>query len=109
MGWMICEILARVAASIDAGALVPTISTFFGFVVQMYWADHAPPHCHVFYQGNEALIAIDTGEAIAGDLPPGAARVIRVWVGRNRSALFANWERGRLLQPFEAIPGADVE
>lgn len=106
---MIFELPAMVVVSTDAGALAPTISSFFGFVVQMYWADHAPPHCHVFYQGNEALIAIDTGEAIAGDLPPGAARVIRAWVGRNRSALFANWERGRLLQPFEAIPGADVE
>lgn len=30
---------------------MPTISIFFGFVVQMYWDDHAPPHFHVFYQG----------------------------------------------------------
>lgn len=88
---------------------MPTISAFFGFVVQMYWGDHAPPHCHVYYQGFEVLVAIDTGEAIAGELPPGAMRVIRGWVARNRAALSANWERGRLLQPFEAIPGADVE
>ena len=88
---------------------MPTISAFFGFVVQMYWGDHAPPHCHVFYQGFEVLIAIETGEAVAGDLPPGAMRVIRGWVVRNRATLFANWERGRLLEPFEAIPGADVE
>ncbi len=89
--------------------VVPTISMFFGFVVQMYWGDHAPPHCHVYYQGYEALIELATGEPIGGDLPPGARRLIRDWVGRNRAALFANWERGRLLQPFEAIAGADSE
>ncbi len=46
---------------------MPTISMFFGFVVQMHWrVAHAPPHVHVFYQGFEALIAIETGEIIAG-------------------------------------------
>jgi hypothetical protein len=42
---------------------MPTISIFFGIVVQMYWRDHPPPHIHVFYQGFEALVAIDTGES----------------------------------------------
>jgi hypothetical protein len=54
---------------------MPTISIFFGFVVQMYWREHPPPHVHVFYQGFEALIAIENGDVIAGSLPP-AARCI---------------------------------
>jgi hypothetical protein len=45
---------------------MPTISIFFGIVVQMYWRDHPPPHIHVFYQGFEALVAIDNGEVIGG-------------------------------------------
>jgi hypothetical protein len=38
---------------------MPTISIFFGIVVQMYWRDHPPPHIHVFYQGFEALFALE--------------------------------------------------
>ncbi|MCR4297064.1 MAG: DUF4160 domain-containing protein, partial [Elusimicrobia bacterium] len=63
---------------------MPTISVFFGFVVQMYWRDHPPPHIHVLYQGFEALFAIETAEIIAGELPPGAARLIREWIARRR-------------------------
>ena len=88
---------------------MPTISIFFGFVVQMYWREHPPPHVHVFYQGHEALIGIADGAVIAGTLPPGALRLIRSWIDRHRTALLANWERGRLRQPFERVPGADIE
>jgi hypothetical protein len=31
------------------------------------------------------------------------------WVRRRESELMTNWERGRLRQAFEAVPGADVE
>lgn len=26
---------------------MPTISTFYGILIQMFWNDHAPPHFHV--------------------------------------------------------------
>ena len=91
------------------GASMPTISIFFGFVVQMYWREHPPPHVHVLYQGFEALIAIETGEIIGGSLPPAAMRIIRPWIARRRTELMGNWERGRQLQPFERVPGADIE
>lgn len=88
---------------------MPTISVFFGFVVQMYWREHPPPHMHVYYQGFEALVAIESGEIIGGSLPPAAMRIIRSWVVRRRAELLANWERGRQREPFERVPGADVE
>lgn len=88
---------------------MPTISIFFGIVVQMYWNDHNPPHYHAQYQGSRALIAIDTGEIIAGSMPSGARRILREWTARHRMELLANWERAKLQQPFEAIPGADQE
>ncbi len=25
---------------------MPTISTFYGILIQMFWKDHAPPHFH---------------------------------------------------------------
>ena len=40
---------------------MPTISIFFGIVVQMYWREHPPPHVHVYYQGFEALISLEDG------------------------------------------------
>ena len=88
---------------------MPTISVFFGFVVQMYWRDHPPPHIHVLYQGFEALFAIETAEIIAGELPPPATRLIREWIERRRPELLANWENGRMMQSFNRVPGADVE
>ena len=86
---------------------MPTIAIFFGFTIQMYWRDHPPPHIHVFYAGAEALVAIDSGEIIAGSLPRGAARLIREWISVQRPALRANWERARLLQALDQVPGAD--
>jgi hypothetical protein len=88
---------------------VPTISVFFGFVVQMYWRDHPPPHIHVFYQGFEALISIENEEVLGGSLPPAALRMIREWIGRRRAELLQNWEHGRRHESFDRIPGADVE
>ena len=88
---------------------MPTISIFFGIVVQMYWRDHPPAHVHVFYQGFEALVAIDTGEIIGGALPPGTRRIVKAWIERRKPELLANWERSKLKQPLQAVPGADQE
>ncbi len=35
---------------------MPTISQFFGIVIQMFWREHAPPHFHALYGEFEALI-----------------------------------------------------
>jgi hypothetical protein len=39
---------------------MPEISRFFGIVIAMYYNDHAPPHFHVRYGQQKALIAIDS-------------------------------------------------
>jgi Domain of unknown function (DUF4160) len=88
---------------------MPTISIFFGFVVEMYWRDHNPPHIHVWYQGAQAIVSIETGEIIGGRLPRTAVRIIRDWVSLRRAELMENWEKGRRHEPFNAVPGADVE
>jgi hypothetical protein len=63
----------------------------------------------MFYQGFEALIAIDDGAVIAGSLPRGALRIIQPWIARRRAQLLENWKRGRRGEPFERVPGADSE
>ena len=53
-----------------------TISAFYGIVIQMFWADHAPPHFHALYSEYEALVNMRTLEVMQGSLPgrhcPGA-------------------------------------
>jgi hypothetical protein len=39
---------------------MPTISTFYGILIQMFWKDHAPPHFHALYAEEEALFDIRT-------------------------------------------------
>lgn len=43
---------------------MPTICTFYGIVIRMYWDDHAPPHFHVDYGEYRAQYAIATLELL---------------------------------------------
>jgi hypothetical protein len=86
---------------------MPTIAVFYGIMIRMYWRDHAPPHLHAIYQGFEALIAIENGEVIGGQLPPNALRIVQQWVSLRKSELMQNWQRGRRREPFEQIAGPE--
>ncbi len=88
---------------------MPTISVFFGIVVQMYWRDHPPAHFHAYYQGFEGLFALDTGELIEGQMPVGSRRVLKAWTLRHQTELLENWERCRLRQSLLLVQGADEE
>jgi hypothetical protein len=37
---------------------MPTISAFYGILMQMFFKDHAPPHFHVKYGEFKAVIDI---------------------------------------------------
>src|SRR5688572_30622418 len=86
---------------------MPIISTFFGIYVRMYFADHGPPHIHVEYQGQEALIDIASGQVLAGSLPNRALALVRQWRVDHATELAQNWARAQSLQPLVRIPGAD--
>ena len=51
---------------------MPTISTFYGILIQMFWNDHAPPHFHALYADDEVLINIRTLEINLRAVCPGA-------------------------------------
>ena len=57
----------------------------------MYFADHNPPHFHAIYAEHEALIRIDDGGTIRGDLPRTAARLVEQWRTLHHDELLANW------------------
>jgi hypothetical protein len=49
---------------------MPEISRFFGIVITMYYDEHPPPHFHVRYGGQKALVAISTLSLLRGELSP---------------------------------------
>lgn len=69
----------------------------------MYFRDHPPPHFHARYAGDEAVVAIETGEIIAGSIPGRAERLVREWARLNRDELRENWARARARKATEPI------
>ena len=86
---------------------MPIISSFFGIYIRMYFADHAPPHFHVEYQGHMALVAIADGTLLEGELLSRALALVRQWCTDHRVELEQNWSNGQALLPLNRIAGAD--
>jgi hypothetical protein len=85
---------------------MPEISRFFGIVVQMYYADHEPPHFHVRYSGQKALIAIETLSLLAGRLSPRALGLVTEWAALHREELMEDWTLARAeaeLKPIDPL------
>ena len=62
---------------------------------------------HVEYQGHEALVAIEDGIIVQGELPKRALALVKQWCLDHREELEQNWVRAQALQPLSRIPGAD--
>lgn len=70
---------------------MPTISQFYGILIRMYFADHAPPHFHAIYGEAEALVDIRTLEVIEGALPRRALAFVLEWASQHRTELMEDW------------------
>jgi hypothetical protein len=82
---------------------MPELARFFGLIITMYWNDHPPPHIHVRYGSQRALIDIETLSIIAGSLSPRALGLVIEWAALHRAELLTNWERARARQPLQPI------
>ena len=71
---------------------MPTISTFYGILIQMFWKDHAPPHFHALYAEDEALIDIRTLGVMEGQLTRRALALVFEWAQEHRPELLEDWE-----------------
>ena len=71
---------------------MPTISTFYGIVITMFWGDHVPPHFHALYSDYDASIDIRTLEIIKGSLPRKAAALVLEWAREHQAELIKDWE-----------------
>ncbi len=82
---------------------MPTLSTFYGILIQMFWQDHGPPHFHALYAEHEALIDIRTLEVIEGGLPRRALALVHEWAQEHRIELMEDWELCTHRQPPKKI------
>ena len=70
---------------------MPTISIFYGIVIQMFWQDHAPPHFHAIYGEDEILIDIRTLVVLECHLPRRALALVLEWAQEHRDELIEDW------------------
>ncbi len=82
---------------------MPTISQFFGIIIQMFWREHAPPHFHAMYGEHEVLIDIRTLEVIKGRLPKRAQAMVLEWAAQHRPELMEDWNLCQSRQPPKTI------
>jgi len=73
----------------------------------MYYNDHAPPHFHAEYAGEEAKFVIESLEVLAGRLPRRARALVLEWASLHRRALSENWELAREGLPLNEIAPLD--
>ena len=86
---------------------MPTISSFYGIEIGMFYNDHAPPHFHVKYAEFLAEIRIDTLEVRDGWIPRRAQRLVDEWATRHKDELMENWDRARPSASLNRIEGLE--
>ena len=86
---------------------MPTISAFFGIVIQMFWREHGPPHFHALYAEHEAVIDIRELRVTRGSLPRRALALVLEWAVEHRQELLEDWDLCSQLKSPKAIPPLD--
>ena len=86
-----------------SGSHMPEICRFLGIVIAMHYNDHSPPHFHARYGDYKALIAIQTGEVLAGQLPPRVLGLVQEWRELYKSELADDWRLAQNRKPLNRI------
>jgi hypothetical protein len=82
---------------------VPEISRFFGIIIAMFYNDHPPPHFHVRYGSQRAVIGIEDLALLDGDLSPRVLGLVVEWAALHRRELLDNWNRARTQSPLNRV------
>jgi hypothetical protein len=62
--------------------------------IEMYFADHPPPHFHVITVTDEAAVyRIDTLVCWAGEADPRDTAEALAWAAENRAELYRRWQQ----------------
>jgi hypothetical protein len=68
----------------------------------MYFDDHAPPHFHAFYGGDEAVVDFSHLSLVRGRLQPRALGMVMEWASLHQADLAEAWR----LASTEQLPGS---
>lgn len=82
---------------------MPEICLFYGIRVTMYYDDHNPPHFHVEYAGNKAIIDILNASVMRGALPNKQLKLVLAWCVLHQDELMQNWELSKQSLPLNRI------
>lgn len=81
---------------------MPTVSRFYGIVIYFYWQEHAPPHFHAKYNGQEVSVEIESGKVV-GSFPERALSLVQAWRKQHIDDLKEDWQRAEDRRPLEPI------
>ncbi len=82
---------------------MPEISRFFGIIIAMYYNDHSPPHFHVRYGQQKAIIEIQSLKILEGKLSSRVLGLVIEWASVHQAKLLQNWELARQQEPLESV------
>ena len=82
---------------------MPELSRFFGIIITLYYDDHGPPHFHVRYGNQRALVSIDGLSVIAGELSPRVRGLVVEWAALHRAELGEAWNLAMQHAPLKPI------
>lgn len=61
------------------------------FQIRSNEKNHSLPHIHAKFGDYNISISIETGEVLAGNLPPKNQRIAQKWVMENKEKLLTDW------------------
>lgn len=84
---------------------MPVISRFYGIIIRMFFADHAPPHFHAMYGEDELVVAISPIRVLEGRTSARVQSMVLEWAALHQEELVEDWERCRNAEaPFPINP-----
>ena len=82
---------------------MPTISSFFGIHIRMYFDEHAPAHFHAYYGNFSAIFEIETLGVLKGRLPQRVLGLVLEWASLHREDLLEDWSLAQSHKPLKDI------
>ena len=87
-----CVSIRQEYALILGDSTMPTISMFYGILIQMYWDEHAPPYFHAIYGEFKATVDIRSLQIAEGNLPRRAIQLVLDWAELHQAELLLDWD-----------------
>ena len=82
---------------------MPTLSSFYGIKIQMFWNDHPPPHFHAEAAGLIVVVEIRTLRILRGELSAASMKLVLQWAKQHQAELLEAWELCSKLEPPPSI------